>query len=84
MKKVISEEVLQWTCDATKTEIKDSNGIYESPSCQVNFNFGYGSDLDGFELQLDFNDDIAKDIIDMLCDKYTNVAKIVEDIKKRI
>ena len=78
MKKVIQEEIAKWVCDATGKEIEHC----DSPSCNIEFSFGFNSGLDGLAFDLDFSRDVAEDIMNMLCKKYPNVAKIVKARKK--
>ena len=78
MRKIVQEEVAKHVCDATGEEMDQLH------SCQINFDFDYETSMDGFSLTLDFNDKIAEEILDMLCDKYPNVKKLTEDKKKEI
>ena len=81
MKHVVQEEVVKWFDDANGTEIGADPqwGTDSTPSCTIQFDFGYSSDLDGVRFDLHFDDDAAQDILDMICDKYPKVAKIVKE-----
>ena len=78
MKRIFQKEMSEWVDDATGKTMEDS------PDCIVDLNFGYGSKIDGFVLQLHFSDKQAQEIMDMLGEKYPNVAKIIkEEMDKR-
>lgn len=81
MKEIVQKEVVKWFCDATGKEITSVLGqeTSDTPSCIIKFDFGYSSTLDGRRFELHFDDDAAQDILDMICDKYPNVAKIVKE-----
>lgn len=78
MKRILQQEISEWVDDATGERMEDS------PDCIVDLSFGYGSSLDGFALQLHFSDKQAQEIMDMLGEKYPNVAKVIkEELDKR-
>ena len=68
MIKKIQEEVVEYFCDGTGQKTNDV-------CCKIIFDFGYGSDIDGFQMQLHFGDKVAQEILAMLSDKYPGIDK---------